>query len=354
MSIKRKSSIIVFIITLMVGLFSFSLTTYGAEVDFKAFNVKQHLSNQHVEFNDEVPVLDKTKGVPVKKPASINSNYNVSGDRMFFNDSLVETDPDDFWFFNVSDDRSILFEIETDNPDYVVELYKVDWETETAYPTSISGSPGNIVANSQLIAGDWALRVYSTETMGNNYTIKMNATNPSGAASIISTSHSLLQAILLYPNREVYSNGNYVLTVDGSNSHLDWEREYYFSWDGNYNQRTHSVSDAKVKSIAGPVSYQSDYASSDNAILVYLDKETLFMHHVSSFRSGPPTQYEDSFVDTIGKTTPRRLDDDDLNNWGDHIIVFDVNKGRSIDFFSVLNFYYASGVESIPTIEFLN
>ncbi|WNG23680.1 hypothetical protein F0U62_06295 [Cystobacter fuscus] len=199
-----------------------------------------------------------------------------------------------------------------------------------------------------------ALRVYSAGALGNTYTIKLNAANPRGASSIRSLSGSYLQAVLGYPNGDIYANGSYVVTVGGTNAHLDWKREFYFPWDGNYESRTHSIYSAKILNVSAPVSYTSSYASSTNAILIYLDKGTGFMHHQSSFRSGPPVQYYSSFVDTIGKTTPRSLDSDDLTNWGDQILAYDLNTGKPIDFFSVLNFYYASGVEALPTITWLN
>ncbi|WP_153463941.1 MULTISPECIES: hypothetical protein [Sediminibacillus] len=359
-NLKRKyASIPIFFLILLLSISTISTTVESASLNeqqnLEKFKVQAPLYNNEVDFKSEIPKVNKDSGISIEKPDfSVSSNFDVSGDRMNFNDSLTSSDPDDFWFFSIPSDRSILFEIETENPDYIVELYQIDWETGTAYPTSIGGYANQLVANNQITSGDWALRVYSSNTLEDTYTIKMNATNPNGAESVYSTSDSLLYAVLGYPNGDIYSNGVFVAAIGRENTQLDWEREFYFAWDGNYNQRQHSISDVNIKSISAPVSYTASYASSNNAILLYLDEGSLFTHHVSSFRSGPPTQYDSSFVDTIGKTTPRRLDTDDLTNWGDHILVFDLNTGESIDFFSVLNYYYASGAESIPTITFLN
>ncbi|CAM5474004.1 hypothetical protein BSAF29S_05405 [Bacillus safensis subsp. safensis] len=46
---------------------------------------------------------------------------------------------------------------------------------------------------------------------------------------------------------------------------------FLFYYDGKYKQRTHSISSVKVKNISAPVSYSAPYASSSEAILVYLD-----------------------------------------------------------------------------------
>ncbi|GAB7387165.1 hypothetical protein BSNK01_10010 [Bacillaceae bacterium] len=51
--------------------------------------------------------------------------------------------------------------------------------------------------------------------------------------------------------------------------------------------------------------------------------------------------------------TPRRLEADDYND-GEHILIVDLTTGKPIDFFSVLNFYYASGVEPLPSINYLD
>ena len=55
----------------------------------------------------------------------------------------------------------------------------------------------------------------------------------------------------------------------------------------------------------------------------------------------------------LGKTTPRQIDTDDFN-YGDHILIFDLNTGQPIDFYSVLNFYYGAGIETLPIINYLN
>ncbi|MBM7542171.1 hypothetical protein [Amphibacillus cookii] len=311
--------------------------------------------DDHIEISEDELVIDKSKAIEVEddNTMSTQSYYSVDGDRMYFTDMLTNDDPDDWWFFTLDEERSFLFELESNQTDYYIQLYLVDWDTGNAYETSVGSTPNRLYAGDHIPEGDWALRVYSNDQLGDAYTIKMNAANPAGAVGLVSRSASLLYAALSYDNGDIYFNGDYIANFSGDNSHLDWERRYHFSWDGNYNQRTHTVSSVKIRNISSPVSYQSQYASSSNALLIYLDIGTLFMHHESYFRSGPPTQYESSFVDTIGLITPRRLDQDDFEHWGDHILVYDTENNETIDFFSVLNYYYASGVERTPTINFL-
>lgn len=144
-------------------------------------------------------------------------------------------------------------------------------------------------------------------------------------------------------NESYLIDGKYVLNTNESNPHLDWERNYYFSSGGGYSQRKHSISNVKVKSISRPVSYTSSYASSDNAIMIYLNPGTSFTYHESQYQSGTNPYYHSSFIDILGKNTPRKIDSDDFN-YGDHILILNLNTGQPIDFYSVLNFYYGAGV----------
>ncbi|MBM7540040.1 hypothetical protein [Amphibacillus cookii] len=325
------------------------------EVDLEAFELESNIFEIDITFSDIKLEANKQQAIEVKdKQYTTSGSIATDSDRFIDSGSLTDASQNDLWFFTVDSNRTIIFQLDSDNSDYFVELYRVDWSNGTATPMGLKGQSGETVAHSSLPEGDWALVVNSKGEVGQPYTIRMNATNPQGATGIVSASTSLQYLVLSYGNGDVYANGSYVFNELEANDHLDWERNFVFEWDGNYNRRLHKVSSVKIKSISAPVSYQASYASSNNAILIYLDRETLFTHFEAYFRSGPPTQYENSFVDTIGKVTPRRLDADDLTNWGDHILVYDLDTNQTIDFFSVLNYYYASGAEAIPTINYLN
>lgn len=299
---------------------------------------------------------NKTEKMKVKKPSNENgfktsSMYN-SDDQVFNTTSVLdENNPDDMYFFSTSSDRTLITRILSDNSDYHLKLYVVNWDTGEAQPSNISMAAGNLVLLKELPAGDYMIRVYSEGTTGDSYNIQLNAKNPSNYSSVKSVTSNLQTFVAEYGDGSVYANGTLLYNSNTKTSSLNWEREYYFSYGGGYNQRTHSISDVKVKHISNPVTYRSSYASSSSAIMVYLDTGTLFMHHVSAYQSG--VGYDDSFLDTLGKKTPRRLDADD-QNYGDHILIVDLKTGKAIDFFSVLNYYYASGVESLPVINYIN
>lgn len=293
-------------------------------------------------------IFSDVKQVQATNTVPINPRVNVSG-------TLTTESAVNAYFFDVNEDKFMIAQLASDNADYAVQLYVVDYDAGTMTPTNIANTANNLIALNGLPTGNYAFVISSSNLVGDNYTLRLNATNPaSDYNSILKVTPSLLQFVILYTNGDVYANGTYVYNVNPSASteHLDWNRDYTFSYDGNYKHREHDISKVVVKSISGPVSYSSSYASSNNAMLIYLDVETLFMYYYSEFTSVPSHHY-DTFIDTLGKKTPRRLEADDYN-YGDHILVYDLNTGKAIDFYSVLNFYYANGIEPNPTVTFLN
>lgn len=287
---------------------------------------------------------------------TVMSNYNVNGDLLDHSDSLTTEDSTDFYFFSVPDTRSAIFRILSSNPNYRVDLYEIDWDTNTAYPVGLGGTSGNDLFANGLYAADWGLMVTSTGTVGDTYSIQMNVSSPGGATSLMKTSGALQSTVWGYSNGDLYLNENYIASTTqavNTNPHLNWERKFYFTSGGNYQSRDHDISDARVSHITTRANYISDYASSDNAVLIVLKEETLFTYFESVYRSGPPVYHNYSFVDTTGRTTPRRLDWIDTAGNPD-ILVYDLNTNQVIDFVSNLNYYHSKGIEPSPTVIYYN
>ena len=163
----------------------------------------------------------------------------------------------------------------------------------------------------------------------------------------------MTKAIIEYTTGDVYSNGKLIYnTSTRTGSNLEWERVNEVTWTGGYEQRTHKVSSPKIKMISKPASYSSSYASSDSVVLIFCDVDTVFTYFHSKYQSGPDHFYDKSFIDTFGKLTPRSLDKQDFEGGNEHILVFDLNSGKVIDFYSQLNVYYGARYESDPEIEF--
>lgn len=242
----------------------------------------------------------------------------------------------------------------SDNADYIAQLYIVNYETGEATATNIGNSAGNLIALNGLPTGDYAFVIYSADnTVGDSYTLQLNATNPADDVSqTLKITSDLLHFMLQYTSGDVYGDGTLIYNVNNINSantHLNWSRNEDINWGTGYIHRGHEIYNVRIKQVAGPVSWKSSYASSDNVMLIYCDVDTSFTFFQSAYESGSYHEY--SFVDTFGKTTPRSLDEEDLAEYS-HILAYDLNTGKSIDFYSPLNLYYASGAESAPVINF--
>jgi hypothetical protein len=77
---------------------------------------------------------NKTEKMKVKKPSNENvfktsSMYN-SDDQVFNTTSVLdENNPDDMYFFSTSSDRTLITRILSNNSDYHLKLYVVNWDT---------------------------------------------------------------------------------------------------------------------------------------------------------------------------------------------------------------------------------
>ncbi|WP_410770678.1 hypothetical protein [Fontibacillus sp. BL9] len=294
--------------------------------------------------------VEQKKGIAVERPFVTQAVYETPDSILNVTDSLQVGDPEEMIFFSVNTDRSMVLKLLSSNVDYLAQLYIVDWNTGQAYPTSVGAYAQTQIALKNLPAGDYLLRIYSGGSVGETYNLSMNAANPSNYNNLVYYSDTLNVVLASYSNGDLYSNGTFIYNSQSGSaySNLDWTREYYFSWGSGYRSRTHKVYNPIITGVSVPVSYSSSYASSSRAILLYVGENTGFMHHEAYYQSGPDHIYESSFYDTLGKRTPRSLDAEDMN-W-DHILVYDLNTNKTIDFYSVLNYYYAAGIEPAPTV----
>ncbi|MBQ7955184.1 MAG: hypothetical protein IJ282_05490 [Lachnospiraceae bacterium] len=278
-----------------------------------------------------------------------NPNASASG-------TLTESNDMDLYFFSVTDtSKFLLAQLTSGNADYVAQLYVVDSETGDATATNIYGFAGDLIQLNGLPVGEYAFVIFSNSaTYGQDYVLDINATNP--AANITSVYYLASDlSIFMYETEtgDVYGNGSLIYnTSTNTGSNLTWQRVDEFSWGSGYEQRTHSVFNVKIKAMSSPVSYSSAKASSDCAVLLYCDEGTAFSYLHTYYQSGVDPVYESTTVDTTDRTTPRELDELDFVEGNEHILVYDMNTGSVIDFYSTLNIYYAGGYEAQPTIAF--
>lgn len=70
----------------------------------------------------------------------------------------------------------------------------------------------------------------------------------------------------------------------------------------------------------------------------------------SNYQSGG--KHNMTMTDIFGKKTPRNLDQDDFDmNLGEFQIIYDLDKGKAVDFYGPLNFFYQTGAETVESLK---
>ena len=329
------------------------------DLDMPNYNVNVTMSDSNIAENAATSYyIDETKEVLDVSPELRNRSAYLFADNpnASATGTLSESNNMDFYFFSVTDtSKFLLAQLTSSNTDYVAQLYIVDSETGDATATNIYGFAGDLIQLNGLPVGEYAFIIFSNNnTYGQNYVLDINATNP--AANITSVYYLANDlSIFMYETEsgDVYGNGCLIYnTSTNTGTNLTWQRIDEFSWGSGYEQRTHSVFNVKIKAMSSPVSYSSAKASSDCAVLLYCDEGTAFSYLHTYYQSGVDHVYESTTRDTTDRITPRALDELDFVEGNEHILVYDMNTGSVIDFYSTLNIYYAGGYEAQPTISF--
>lgn len=271
-------------------------------------------------------------------------------------DSLTESDTLDILVFTLTEDKYIAAKLDTANTDYYLQLGVVNFETgDVTALTDYTSNANGILGLWAVPAGDYAILVLSNGTYGDAYSCYINATNPySELSSIEETSSNLLDIVLKYSDNKIYVNGQYIATTGGvSNTQLDWHRNTEFSYTGGYVNRDHYISNARVKKVHRPITYTSNYVSSNNAVVIELDVDTLFTFFFSSFNSANPDAAVRSFVDISGQLTPRAFTSADINGTTQYLI-YDLNTNTAIDYYGIYNYFYNGGGGETATLTFHN
>lgn len=277
-----------------------------------------------------------------------NPNASATG-------TLTESNTVDFYFFTTTDTtKFLLAQLLSDNKDYVAQLYQID-SADNATATNIYGFAGSLIQLNGLPAGDYALAIFSNNnTYGQDYILNINVTNPSANIKTVYYITNDL-SIFMYETEsgDIYGNGSLIYnTSTKTGSNLTWQRVDETRWESGYEQRTHKVFNVKVKAMSEPASYSSKKAKSDCVVLLYCDQGTSFSYLHTYYQSGPDHIYESTTNDTTGRTTPRQLDEHDFVGENEHYLVYDLNTGSVIDFYSNLNIFYNGKYEPEPTIKF--
>ncbi|MCI8577778.1 MAG: hypothetical protein HFG64_09750 [Lachnospiraceae bacterium] len=256
---------------------------------------------------------------------------------------------EDYIYFSLTNSKYTYFKLISSNQKYQAKLYFVDYETGIATSSGVEIPSGEkIYTIGKVPAGDYVFVISSNGSVGDSYEFYLNATCPAGTSTQIGCSEDLRNVGREYSNGDIYANGVLVFNKNAISSDLfNWERKLDFQTGSSFTYRDLQVNKVVVDKIAGPCKYQSGYASSDSVMLIYCGIGTTWVY-TESIKQGD--NRTGTMVDVFGRKTPRQLDALDFDNSYTHILAYDVNTGRSIDFCSPLNYYYFHGLEKWPKI----
>lgn len=260
----------------------------------------------------------------------------------------------DIALFTITSPKNAVVRFDSDNADCAATLCYADMTAGTLTMTNFSVA-ANAVKIVEIPEGDYAFYIHSSEgSADNTYSFYINATNPSGAIKGVRECSDDLQYVAFeYNNGDIYSNGKYALGssyIGKVTSEFDWERKFDNSTGDGYRHIGMNVYNVIPAEISGPTYYSSSYASSDNVMLIKCDVGTCWAFD-QSYRMNNEYIIPFTMVDVFGRKTPRLLDKADSDGeYSDfyHYLVYDINTGKTIDFFSPLNYYYATGAEEWP------
>lgn len=287
----------------------------------------------------------KDTGTQVYPNASTRSFHDsdFSGGYLHKTETLTEEDIDDYYFFSVTSTKFLSFKINSPNADYHVELGLMDWDEGMYYATTIKG---NTAAGSVWVqdvpSGDYALHIYSDGTVGDSYTVAANTLCPSNVTGVYYESDDLSTIVTRVGTSTIYQNNMNV--SNQLNSVLNKPVAFFMedSWPvypSGTEYYTHDIDDGKIKSVSTG-SFYSNMRSIKNALWVKLDVGTLWTYTHSIVNNGSTL----SFIDLAGRKTPRRFDSWDVGGeFGDHYLIYDMDTGKYVDFYSLHNVFFASG-----------
>ena len=295
-----------------------------------------------IEF-DENSVDDVGTLVPSNTSTYSFNDSDFSGGYLNKAETLTEDDKDDYYFFSVTSTKFLSFKVNSPNANYYVELGLMDWNEGIYYATTLKGNTADgSVWVKDVPSGDYALHIYSDGTVGDSYTVAANALCPSNVTGVYFESDDLSTIVTRVGSGTIYQNSmnvsNQLNNVLNAPVALFMEDSWpvYPSGTEYY---THDIDDGKVQSISTGTFY-INVRTIKNALWVKLDVGTLWTYTHSIVNNGSTL----SFIDLAGRKTPRRFDSWDVGgDFGDHYLIYDMDTGKYVDFYSLHNVFFASG-----------
>jgi len=291
--------------------------------------------------NDTIPPSKTALLTLHKRP---NVTMNSTG-------RLTDDEKEMYHRFTLSSRQMIFAELKTNNVNYRMELVKFDPSTNVEIPFS----PAKIVLPNQtqldkimigaFDAGDYAWKVSSVGTVGDSYTILMNATLTGAFENTIAwhrLSSDYKKIIHLGHDNHIYTNGKRH-NINYSNYSFSRSRTWptyptgYMHWE--ISVKVNEVQNESYHSI-GRFSYYetgSNFVRRDfeNCLFIEVGIGTRIDMFFQDTTVNPPIRM--NFTDGFGRLTPRPLDSSDFINRRPNYLVYNLDTDSLVTFYSESN-----------------
>ncbi len=386
---KKKISVLIVVMMLTLSCFT---TAFANDVEIAKNSVSNKL-NYDVINSAELSETDGIQDIDLSGPSEIinvndneveNSGVQSSGlkqqaaqgpqyssgtlnNDVFSGTSTLEaSDPSDIWAFTLVSKQYLFADFTSTNSNYKMRLGMYDAGTGnvTLFATEYS-SDQDIIGT--LNAGTYVFYLYSVGSVGEAYNINYNYSVEYTSTKYIADYSDDFQRVISLDGSTTAVNDeemNASHFVDGDSSlriRREWELDLY----GGSQIASSTVSDvhldrrttANYPHAYKLVRYTSPNTSTGNVTSENVNAEFAILLPIGegSFTASALTTYQSGFTqrdysDYTGYNSiqGRRFDSSDYA-YGPHYIVYDIQRGKAVDIWGVLNMIYVREKEELPT-----
>lgn len=300
------------------------------------FNDLQSIETVEFEKIDSIDKMENTIPISPKEPLSrsvqaqsgsvINNTYGT------LQGTLTEENTLDYYLFSTAKDCLSISKIVTSNENYTMILGMVNYETG-----QISLTDYGAFANKQyainLPKGDYAWIIQSQNaTYGDSYTLQYNHSLPMNSNDVLYVSDDY---------QKIYTFSYGALKVNGQYTNLDYKYDLHWQTELSSGTAWHTekiwLENSQVSQVihVGGFQYKhgSKYVTYPNTIVLNVGVGGTFTHYLDQ---NPPRVYHD-YYDMAGRETPRPIDNLDLELYGSHYLVYDIDTDTVKEFVSGLS-----------------
>lgn len=273
-----------------------------------------------------------------------DNKANNNNDYASFKGKLTNENKNAFYLFSKTTKFLSISKMITKNQNYTLTLGHVDYQKGEIYLYDYV-IPANQQSAIMLDPGDYAWVIQSKDaSYGDEFTLQYNVS--------LSNTDSI---IYITENLELYTYDN--LNLKLNNQIVDLDYKYNIEWKTNLSTgpawHTEKIwlenpNTNGVVHVGGfQLKHGNKYITYPHSIVLNVSTGGTFTHYLDQ---NPPRVFHDSY-DVVGKYTPRAIDSDDIEYFGSHYLIYDIDSGTVKEFVSGLSREWSkSGDKSQPKI----